>query len=505
MFGRFLTQHFTRVCFTVIGVKILFAWLFPVTADEAYFWQWGRYLDSVYYDHPFITGLWVNLGLALGSHIFWPRLLAILSQLLVFALVVRVTQRWTQESLKAKACGLLFLLSPAHMLFFLVTTDTPLFLFSALAALSFGYGFRNQKTLGFLSAGIFLGLALLSKYLVIFIALAMGVCVLLAKPGRRVPFYLAALATGFLPFFILNFELAREACWWPLQFNVFNRAEGARAELGNFSAFLFQQLFLMGPWVAWALFKERAALVQQFSRERHPYLLLFTLGLAVLGILSWYDTGLHWGLSLYPLLYFSIWILPLQRLYSLVTYSFSLVTAVLLLITALVLGAPYFYVGERYYGDYVMGVHGDKIHQQLEQIANSLPHPVLGTLGYTTAALMEYHSHHHYLVFKTIDTNGRGDDLWTDFTELDGHDFVLISTYAYLPEEITEYAGYFESVEYQTLEVEKASFYIAIGRGFKFEAYRQGYLSWANDRFFRINPKLPEGQCFFKKRYQFNQ
>ena len=32
--------------------RLLYAGLLPLSADEAYYWQWSRYLDLGYHDHP---------------------------------------------------------------------------------------------------------------------------------------------------------------------------------------------------------------------------------------------------------------------------------------------------------------------------------------------------------------------------------------------------------------------------------------------------------------------
>lgn len=499
--GQFLVQHFWASLGIMLLVKLALAAIFPITADEAYFWQWGRHLALTYYDHSMMAGLWVHMGQFLGDHIFFQRLIAILAFLMVVAVIYRLILRWTQDDVKAKLISLAFFISPVQFLFFMITTDSPLFFFAFLAGVSFAYGFHREKWVGFLGAGVFLGLSLFSKYLILFLALSMGVSLLWVRNKKRIPLYTLSLLAGILPFVGLHFWLAQQNCWWPLQFNVFNRSEGKTAELGNVLSFLFQQVFLLTPWILWGLVKERTALKSQLLRDYQPYWLLFVWGLIFLAGLSLYETGLHWGLSLYPMIYLSLVALSRERLERILAYSTLWMGFLTIAVVVLLALVPKIYVGGRYYADYVMGVHGDDVHASLVKIGRGLKDPVFGTLGYTTSGLMDYHSGLHYIVFKDIDTNGRNDDQWTDYRELNGRDFLLISTYKFRPEEVEEYQKYFDSVEYLDLEVRQGQFYLALGRGFKYQAYRDGYLSWANQQFYQFRPFLPSGQCFFHSKY----
>src|SRR5690606_33229343 len=102
-----------------------------------------------------------------------------------------------------------------------------------------------------------------------------------------------------------------------------------------------------------------------------------------------------------------IWPLPKASLEKVFKYSAVFGAAVSALIVLLVSLVPAFYEGGKYYADYVMGRHGDEVHAVMDLKAEGLKEPVYGTLGYTTAGLMEYHSGEHYLTFKLIDNNGR--------------------------------------------------------------------------------------------------
>lgn len=462
---------------TLLLGRLILAAIFPITADEAYFWQWGRNLDWTYYDHPFMTGWWVYLGQVLGSHIFFPRLIGIVSQFLVFWLLHEAVKRWSGSVEKAKLAGLALLVSPGYFLFFFFTTDTPLYFFSFIALLFFLHGFRRESFSSMVLAGIFVGLAFMSKYLIVFLALAMGLSLFWIKSKKKIPLMMVGLAVGVLPFLAVNLLIARDHCWWPLQFNFFNRTSNRPFKFTGIFTFLFHQVFLLTPWILMAFWKSREALRRQWREEGQPFLLIFAVAVSFLGLLSFYNTGLHWGFSFYPLIYFAIYALPEDSLRRILGYSTLLTGFLSMVVVILLLLVPTIYEGKRYYADYVMGQHGNEVFAELMAQASGLNEPVVGTLGYTTSGIMSYHSGRHFLVFKDIDASGRGDDRWTDYSQLDGRDFLLISTYNFKPEEREEYPNYFESLEYGEILVRGSPFYIVKGRGFRYANYRDGYLT----------------------------
>ena len=50
-------------------------------------------------------------------------------------------------------------------------------------------------------------------------------------------------------------------------------------------------------------------------------------------------------------------------------------------------------------------------------------------------------------------------------------------------------------------EIEGASYTLALGEGFRYEAYRDLFLENIRDRFYRIPGILPRGDCYFNERY----
>jgi len=161
----------------------------PVTADEAYFILWGRSPDLGYYDHPPMVGWLLAPLAALGDAAWLLRLPALLVPPLV-ALMVRWALRGRLAGEKAgdadtaDLAALAVLLMPVNVWNVLITTDTPLVLFSVAALLVFARAAETDSKRLFLASGILLGLAFLSKYFAVLLGLAFLIWAIVSKkPG----------------------------------------------------------------------------------------------------------------------------------------------------------------------------------------------------------------------------------------------------------------------------------------------------------------------------------
>ena len=112
---------------------------------------------------------------------------------------------------------------------------------------------------------------------------------------------------------------------------------------------------------------------------------------------------------------------------------------------------------------------------------------------------------HRLLLFREVlpvfghgSSYARHDDIVTDFRPLDGRNILVLRKN---PPENSEYRPYFRSVEYKQFTLSGATFYIVLGRGFDFAAYREGVLKPVRERFYAIPRYLPQGRCYFCERY----
>ena len=158
-------QWFWLALAATLGFRFWLGAALPITGDEAYFAIWGRHPDIGFYDHPPMVG-WLLAPLVLVSDSAWVlRLPAILLPAALALLLRHALSAWfARDADTADLAALAVLLLPINVWNVLVTTDTPLALFSLASLLAFA----RQR---FLLAGVLLGLAFLSKYFAVLLGL----------------------------------------------------------------------------------------------------------------------------------------------------------------------------------------------------------------------------------------------------------------------------------------------------------------------------------------------
>jgi 4-amino-4-deoxy-L-arabinose transferase-like glycosyltransferase len=179
------------------GVRLALAARLPLAPDEAYYWVWSRALAAGYVDHPPMIALWIRAGTAIaGDNAFGVRLLAPLSAAFASVLLWDAADRLIPGR---KAGIVAVLLLNATILVgvgsILATPDSPLLFFWMGALWGVARLLGGGSGWWWLAVGVFVGLALASKYTAVFLAL--GVALWLAAAGRawlrRPQPYLAAL------------------------------------------------------------------------------------------------------------------------------------------------------------------------------------------------------------------------------------------------------------------------------------------------------------------------
>jgi 4-amino-4-deoxy-L-arabinose transferase-like glycosyltransferase len=476
--------------------RLWFAWAAPVTADEAYFILWGRAPALGYYDHPPMVG-WMLAPLAsVSDAAWWLRLPAVLVPPAAALLVRAALLRWyRREEDTADLAALAVLLVPMNVWNVLVTTDTPLVLFSVAALLVFARAAERDSNRLFLAAGALLGLAFLSKYF----AVLLGLAFLAWAVASRHPRSFLLVFLGGLPFGLLNLYWNVEACWCNVMFNGINRHEDDGSGWSAATPLLYAAslAYLAAPllWFAW---RGRRQLREAWRRPGERALLLaWLLPLAVFALLSPVKRiGLHWLLSFVPAIVLTV-ALALERRALLLSVRWFAVVAVLHAVPIAVAAAlpQDLWSGSRLYPRLVFP---GRITQLQAAIAADRGDRVLATDSYASAALLEYHWRAPVAVFGVGTSHARQGDLDTDWRSLAGKDFLILRR---SPPVEADYARYFRRVEVRRLALDGGSYYAILGAGFDFEAYRAGVLSDIRDRFYRIPPRLPIGRCYFFDRY----
>lgn len=490
-----------RLAIVLVALVLAFRfWLgvvFPITGDEAYFAVWGQKPAWGFYDHPPMVGWWLALLTPVSMAPWVLRLPSILvPPLLAVAIYLALRSANRDRALYA---ALAFLLVPVNVWNVFITTDTPLVVFCFLSGLAWWKGKADAGVRWQVWAGIFLGLAFLSKYFSALLALVLIADVLLSPRAQRNWRGLGIAFACALPFGLLNLWWNYENCWANLMFNLYNRHDGAGFSWKSPLLFVLIALYVLSPVALWQLARmERAEWRRKWSDPRLRFLLIAAvlpfLLFALLSLVR--QVGLHWVFAFLPFFFMAAAsVLTERQLRVSVLYlgAFSLLhVAAALISAALPLET---WKNSRYYDGIVF-------HFRIDEVVSALktyqPEFELAADGYSPAVTASVRGGSYVFVFGTASSHARHDDLVTDFGRY-AHKNILV--FRKNPPEDNEYRPYFREVEYGKMKIAGATFYLVFGKDFQFAAYRDGVLAPVRDRYFRIPAFLPQGGCSFCERY----
>jgi 4-amino-4-deoxy-L-arabinose transferase-like glycosyltransferase len=479
-----------------LAFKFWLARTLPMTGDEAYFIYWGAYPDWGFYDHPPMIG-WI---LALLLKLSWGEWVLRLPVIVLPALVALAMLQYLRrvDESKAYVAALAFLLLPVNVWNVLITTDTPLVLFSFLSALCFAAALRRESQLLYAASGAFLGLAFLSKYFAVLLGLAYFAFVLMQPAGRRGWRGLATVVVGVLPFAMLNAWWNYNHCWANLLFNLYNRNEDAGWLPQNPLFYAASVLYMLCPVALYQLWRGRAALGQKLAEPRARFFMFaWAVPLALFALLSLAkQIGLHWLLSFVPFFFIAAALrLSAAQLRKSVIYLsvFSAIHVAVIVATSLL--PMEIWKNSRLYDGIVFHVKTAELLQRLEPYAGKYE---FSADGFSPAVTASYASGKYFFVFGTASSHARQDDIVTDFRTLAGKNILVLRKN---PPNPADYTPYFAKVEFRQFDLYGASFYLVLGQAFDYAAYRERVLRPLRDRYYRIPSYLPLGRCYFCERY----
>jgi 4-amino-4-deoxy-L-arabinose transferase-like glycosyltransferase len=478
----------------------------PVTADEAYFILWGRAPALGYYDHPPMVG-WILAPLAaladasgLAEASWLLRLPAVLVPPCAALMVHVALRRWyatgeARDADIADLAALAVLLVPMNVWNVLITTDTPLLLFSVASLLVFARAAQQDSAKLYLFSGALLGLAFLSKYLAVLLAAAFLAWAILSKRPKAFLY----VFLGGLPFGLLNLYWNYEACWCNVMFNAVNRHEddGTGLSLASPALYAASLGYLAAPllWFAW---RGRGAMRAAWQRPAERALMLaWLVPLAVFAALSPVKRiGLHWLLSFLPALALSVALALERRQLVASVRVFALLAALHAVAIAAIASLPLdAWRATRYYARLVFP---GRIAELMAAVTPDLAGKVLATDSYASAALLAYHARRPVPVFGRGTSHARQSDIDTDWRAHDGKDLVILRREPPLAQ---DYQPYFRAIEVKRVPLANGSYHAVLGSGFNYRAYRAGVLADIRDRYYRIPARLPAGRCYFVERY----
>ena len=473
-----------------------------MTGDEGYFVFWGDHPAGGYYDHPPMVGWWLTGLLAISRSEWFLRLPATL-----LPLVLAWGGWWLVRPHgveRARWAALLILLQPVNVWNVLITTDTPVILFSMLSILAYVAALRSeaQPRLALAwhgLAGVLLGLAFLGKYFAALLGIAYLVHVFFIRHDSVRWSGFVTLLLAALPAPMYNLWWNSGHCWVNILFNFINRNSDAGLTLTNPALYLVSLAYLATPWVVFELWRQResVATAVRGKKEASAAFWLMLVPMVIFALMSlWRLIGLHWLVSFVPLLAILAAVaLTDVVLVRLVRWS-AVLAGVHMLVFVLLLALPMqTWKATRFNEGVAMRVLAKEV---LAHVAPFEKNYLLAMESYSAAAFMAYQSGRPVAVFGNGSTFARQDDVETDWRAQNERDILILRT---RPPEGDDYLPYFRNVEFREFVVGDSHFYLVIGQGFNYAVYHGKVLTYIRDRFYRVPAWLPQRGCAFCERY----
>lgn len=479
-----------------LAIRLWIAFTFPITGDEAYFYQWGVYLDWGYYDHPPMVGWLISAML----YLFGDSTLAIRLPIIILPLALGALLWWALSAVdrvRAAWAVLFFWLVPLNWLNTLITTDTPLIFWSvcSIAAMVRAELRKDEdaKTLALYAlSGIFLGCAFLSKYFSVVLGLCYVAYVLLHRRSRWKA--LLVLIACALPGPAINIIWNMANGWPNVMFNVFNRNQGEVFELRKPALYLLTYFYLLTPGVVWYVVKNINAL-GVVAKRWSILMYLVCVPFIFFALISLKKVvGLHWVLSFYPIIFAVIALaLPMQTLKKCATAIGAFTVLHLAALVFLYSTSLPYWKSFKIYPEVVRSYRTQELLAQVEKEG-----AVIMGNAYTPSAIYAHTLKKYVPTFGVGKYHSRQDDVLIDFSAYNGKTIRVIT---FAKPDVSDYQDFFETTEILSFNQDGADFYVVHGTGFIFKNYKEKIINEIADRYYRIPLWLPLTDCPFCRRY----
>ncbi len=286
--------------------RMLYINLIPISADEAYFWEWSRHPAMCYQDMPPMIAYFIALFTVFGSSVFTIRLTGVILMLLISILVFMITGRISASSKTAAFTVIILNTLPfIAVISVMLGTDIVLILPWTLSLyLLYLSLFKGNNVYWYLS-GAALGFALLSKYVAVIIIISLFVYLVISKQkryllGKKEPYIMLAICFAMMiPVIIWN--ASNE--WSNFSFNLFSgrfRSPEVTIKIKFFLEYILGQMLFVSPLFfigfVWAV-------VKAVKSRNEVFLFLSVMSLTILsffGVWSFFDrTGPQWPIPGY--------------------------------------------------------------------------------------------------------------------------------------------------------------------------------------------------------------
>jgi 4-amino-4-deoxy-L-arabinose transferase-like glycosyltransferase len=472
-------------------LKLALLILLPLTGDEAYFIYWAQELKLGYYDHPPAVGWLIALLGLLSDNLLLYRSFTYLSSIFIAWIIYRWLKDDGVDRSKASLVALLFWLSPASLAFILTTNDTVLLLNTVLGLFLLSRTIKYSSYFYALGAGLFLGLAFLSKYFAGFVFI--GLFVFLIRYWRSVPLSKALVIIALIACAIgTNFYYNYTNCWNNILFNFFSRTENSQFAISNLFSFIGFFILLMSPWGIYNFFRSREESSKSFSMTSFTLIGLYAsipliIVIALVSLTN--PIGFHWLIVSTTLLYGVFSLLSKNTLKRVVTYN-------LLFAISIYLGS----IGVLTMGKDMLVNQKENVAAYLapERICEQLPLGVIFTTGYSSQSMLSYHCNRDDIhVFGSKSKYGREDDKRVEFATLNHQNLIILGLKS---NDFEKVAPFFESTyRHQLKPVMGKTFELIKGERFNYSEYKSRVIEPVIKKFYTppkwLKELLPKAEC----------
>ncbi len=490
-------RTFILIFIITLIIKLWLAAYFPLTGDEAYFYQWGTHPNWGYYDHPPMVGWLLYLLTRISSHPVILRLITVLVWSFIALGIVDLLKRMVpSQEPTAWYLSAVFLTLPFTWALNLITTDTPLILFVFCSAYCFIRTQLDDKILWSIGTGVFLGLAFLSKYFAVLLGIAYFVHFLMHIKNKGSLRHLAIITLSAMPFVAINVGYNTTHCYNNIMFNIYNRNQNAQFSLQNVGLYLLMMVYLVTPWFTFSLFK-----IKSKNKLQNDIVVLFLIPLLFFFLISFEKKiGLHWVLGFMPFIFIYAGMqLEITLLKKYLRWNiwfsmphFAVLSAIIIL--PLSVWEPF-----SFYERIVFHKNTSQIVSGLRQ---NLP---IGSLimatGYTPASILSFAAGEYWDVFGgDSSSHARQDDIIVDFRQLNGKPIRISDAHEMKKE---SFSPYFDSVTTGSFIVAGVRYWYVDGVHFNYVNYREHILKNINQHYYKIPKWLPMKNCQFLEKYDF--
>ncbi len=291
------------------ALRIVYACVTELRTDEAYYWTWSKENVLSYLDHPPMIAWFIRFGTAVfGDTNFGVRFAGIVAMLVMQLLLMDIVRRVTHDR---RAMIIAVLMPEAAVYYGLlmakVAPDVAMIPFAVAMVWALVRLAQSGDPRWWLAAGLFGGLALLSKFTAVLLVPAVLAFMLVPDWRRRwltspYPWLAALIAVAmFSPVLIWN----AQHDWASFKFQFVRAVATHGLSLRTVGDFFGLQLGLVGPILLPVMLSGVVLTAWRGYRQREPVsILLSTCVLVPLGYFFWKSLSLRigdtWPMFMWP-------------------------------------------------------------------------------------------------------------------------------------------------------------------------------------------------------------